>query len=86
MTEESIIKAYNEGINAVITLVQDLETRDHDLVIQMGSFTSEINTLNSGMMVLKIVNLEFSTRIAKLEARLNKNSNNSSKPPSTCTH
>ena len=76
MTEESIIKSYNEGINAVITLVKDL---NH----QMGSLTSEINTLNSEMIALKTVNLEFSTRIAELEARLNKNSNNSSKPPST---
>lgn len=76
MTEESIIKSYNEGIDAVITLVKDL---NH----QMGSLTSEINTLNSEMSALKIVNLEFSARIAELEARLNKNSNNSSKPPST---
>ena len=76
MTEESIIKSYNEGINAVITLVKDL---NH----QMGSLTSEINTLNSEMIALKTVNLEFSTRITELEARLNKNSNNSSKPPSS---
>ncbi|MHB1653499.1 MAG: hypothetical protein ACYCVD_13640 [Desulfitobacteriaceae bacterium] len=68
MTEESIIKSYNEGINAVISLVKDL---NHDFVIQMGSLTSEINAL-------KIANLEFSTRIAELEVRLNKNSNNSS--------
>ncbi len=73
MTDESIIKSYNEGINAVITLVKDL---NQDFLIQMGSLTSEINAL-------KIVNLEFSTRIAELEARLNKNSSNSSKPPSS---
>ena len=73
MTEESIIKSYNEGINAVITLVKDL---NHDFVSQMGSLTSEINTLNSEMIALK-------ARIAELEARLNKNSSNSSKPPST---
>ncbi len=73
MTEESIIKSYNEGINAVITLVKDL---NHDFVGQMGSLTSEITTLNSEMIALK-------ARIAELEARLNKNSNNSSKPPST---
>ena len=73
MTEESIIKSYNEGIDAVISLVKDL---NYDFVKQMGSLTSEIN-------VLKSANLEFSKRIAELEARLNKNSNNSSKPPST---
>ena len=73
MTEENIIKSYNEGINAVISLVKDLNC---NFVNQMGSLTSEINAL-------KIANLEFSIRIAELEARLNKNSNNSSKPPST---
>jgi len=73
MTEESIIKSYNEGINAVISLIKDL---NYDFVIQMGSLTSEINTRNSEMIALK-------ARIAELEARLNKNSNNSSKPPST---
>jgi transposase len=73
MTEESIIKSYNEGINAVISLVKDLNCNFED---QMRSLTSEINAL-------KITNLEFSARIAELEARLNKNSNNSSKPPST---
>lgn len=73
MTEESIIKSYNEGINAVISLIKDL---NYDFVNQMGSLTSEINTLNSEMIALK-------ARIAELEARLNKNSNNSSKPPST---
>lgn len=73
MTEESIIKSYNEGINAVISLIKDL---NYDFVNQMGSLTSEINTLNSEMIALK-------ARIAELEARLNKNSSNSSKPPST---
>lgn len=73
MTEEGIIKSYNEGINAVISLVKDLNRNFED---QMRSLTSEINAL-------KITNLEFSARIAELEARLNKNSNNSSKPPST---
>lgn len=80
MTEESIIKSYNEGINAVISLVKDL---NHDFLTQMGSLTNEINTLNSDITALKIVNLEFSTRIAELEASRNKNSSNSSKPPST---
>ena len=80
MNEESIIKSYNEGINAVITLVKDL---NHDFASQMGSLTSEINTLSSEMIALKTANLALSTRIAELESRLNKNSNNSSKPPST---
>jgi len=42
----------------------------------MGSLTGEINTLNNEMIALK-------TRIAELEASHNKNSSNSSKPPST---
>ena len=54
MTEESIIKSYNEGINAVITLVKDL---NHDFASQMGSLTSEINTLSSEMTTENIVQL-----------------------------
>lgn len=73
MTEESIIKSYNEGIHAVISLVKNL---NYDFVNQIGSLTNEINAL-------KTANLALSIRITELEARLNKNSNNSSKPPST---
>ncbi|MFZ3101350.1 MAG: DUF6444 domain-containing protein, partial [Desulfitobacteriaceae bacterium] len=73
MTEESIIKSYNEGLNSIIILVKDLT---NNFTNQIGSLTNEINDL-------KTVNLEFSNRIAELEARLNKNSSNSSKPPSS---
>lgn len=80
MTEESIIKSYNEGLNSIITLVKDL---NNNFTNQIGSLTSEITTLNHEIVDLKTVNLEFSHRIAELEARLNKNSSNSSKPPSS---
>jgi len=76
MTVESIIKSYNEGINSVISLVKDLNC-------QMGSLTDEITILNGEMIALKKMNLEFSARIAELEASNNKNSSNSSKPPSS---
>ena len=80
MTEESIMKSYNEGINSVITLVKDL---NNNFTNQMGTLTNEINSLNHEIVDLKTVNFEFSNRIAELEARLNKNSSNSSKPPSS---
>jgi transposase len=59
MDEAVIVKAYNEGLNAVITLFQDM----HNETVSM------VSVLNQ--------------RIAELEARLNKDSNNSSKPPSS---
>lgn len=80
MNEESIIKSYKEGIHAVVTLVKDL---NNGLSCQIGSLTSEITTLNNEINTLKKVNLQFSNRISELEARLNKNSSNSSKPPSS---
>ena len=43
MTEESIMKSYNEGINSVITLVKDLH---NNFTNQMGTLTNEISSLN----------------------------------------
>lgn len=62
MSEDEIIKIYNEGINSVIALVKGL--------------TETINNLND-----KIIALE--ERVKLLESQLNKNSKNSSKPPSS---
>ena len=62
MDEALIIKTYNDGMNAVVTLVKDLNG-------QISNLTKEVGSLNQ--------------RITELEARLNKNSNNSSKPPSS---
>lgn len=57
MDEKEIMQAYNQGLNAVITLVQDMHK----------SLSEQIEVLNQ--------------RITELEARLNKNSSNSGKPP-----
>lgn len=66
MDETNIIKAYNAGIDAVITLVKDIN----------ASFTERFDKLNDEIKTLN-------GRISELEARLNKNSGNSSKPPSS---
>jgi transposase len=62
MDEATIIKTYSDGINAVVSLVKDLNG-------QILVLTSQVDTLNK--------------RITELEARLNKNSGNSDKPPSS---
>lgn len=66
MDEATTIKAFNTGIDAVITLVKDMNT---SFTEQLDKFNDEIKTLN--------------VRISELEARLNKNSDNSGKPPSS---
>ena len=67
--EDLIIKAYNEGINAIILLVRGL--------------SQQITALEDGMSILKLENQKLNDRITELEVRLNKNSGNSSKPPSS---
>ncbi len=62
MDEDLIKKTYNDGINAVVSLVKDLHG-------QISSMSGQIADLNN--------------RITELETRLNKNSGNSSKPPSS---
>jgi len=67
--EALIIKTYNEGINAVISLVNGL--------------SEQITALKDEIIVMKTENQKLNDRITELEARLNKNSGNSSKPPSS---
>lgn len=62
MDEDLIKKTYNDGIDAVVSLVKDLHG-------QISSMSGQIADLNN--------------RITELETRLNKNSGNSSKPPSS---
>ena len=69
MNEELIIKTYNEGISAVVSMVNGINTK-------LESVTQEL-------MIIKSENKKLNDRIAELEARLNKNSSNSSKPPSS---
>jgi transposase len=69
MDEALIIKTYNEGISAVIALVKGISN-------ELGSMRGELQDL-------KTENHTLNERITGLEARLNKNSGNSSKPPSS---
>jgi transposase len=62
MDEATIERLYNEGLNSVITLVQDMHN-------QIVTLTNQIEVLNQ--------------RVTELEVQLNKNSGNSSKPPSS---
>lgn len=73
MDESSIIKTYNEGVNAIINLVKDINS----------NLSGQIGSLNEEIIGLKIDNQQLSDRIAELEARLNKSSGNNSKPPSS---
>jgi hypothetical protein len=75
MDESKIIATYTEGINAVITVVKDMSS-------QIQTLTGTITNLNDELVDLKSSSAKQDMRIAELEARLNKNSSNSSKPPS----
>lgn len=83
MDESKIIQIYNNGINAVITVVKDMSLRIDLLNDTIISLNNEINGLNNEIVELKASGAKQELRIAELEARLNKNSNNSSKPPSS---
>jgi len=69
MSESKIIEAYNKGITEVIDLVKGL--------------SSQINVLNTELSTLKAENKKLSDRLTEVEERINKNSSNSSKPPSS---
>jgi len=75
MDESKIIATYTEGINAVITVVKDMSS-------QIQTLTGTITHLNQKLVGLESSSAKQDMRIAELEARLNKNSSNSSKPPS----
>ncbi|SPF53131.1 transposase [Candidatus Desulfosporosinus infrequens] len=75
MDESKIIATYTEGINAVITVVKDMGS-------QIQSLTGTITHLNEKLVDLESSSAKQAMQIAELEARLNKNSSNSSKPPS----
>lgn len=89
MDESKIIETYKEGIHAVITVVKDMSSRVDllggtitELHSEIDGLNGEIGHLNSAMKDLKESSANQALMIAELEARLNKNSNNSSQPPS----
>lgn len=69
MSEAKIIEIYNQGISQVISVIKEL--------------SNEIKTLNSQVDTLSKENKALSERVKSLESQVNKNSNNSSKPPSS---
>ena len=69
MTESHITEIYNQGISQVISAINKL--------------SNEINTLNSQVESLSNDNMALNGRVKSLESQINKNSNNSSKPPSS---
>lgn len=76
MDDKKIIETYNKGMNAVIVVVKDLAS-------QVGNLNTEINTLNDKISTLETENLRLTNRLTELETRNNKNSSNSSQPPSS---
>ena len=90
MEEEKILKTYNEGITAVITVVKDMSSHI-DLLTgtvtnlngKINGLNTDINGLNTEIVDLKATCAKQWLRLTELEARLNMNSNNSSKPPSS---
>lgn len=69
MSEGQIIDIYNQGVSEVISLIKELSN-------QIKSLDSQIETLSKG-------NKALTERVKSLESQVNKNSNNSSKPPSS---
>lgn len=69
MSEGQIIDIYNQGVSEVIGLIKELSN-------QIKSLDSQIETLSKG-------NKALTERVKSLESQVNKNSNNSSKPPSS---
>jgi len=81
--EKVIIEAYNTGINSVIKLVNDLSSQIETLNAEITSLNAETTTLKKEISSIKADNKTLTTRMTELEARLNMNSKNSSKPPSS---
>ncbi|AEE97660.1 IS66 family transposase [Mahella australiensis] len=75
-SESKIIRTYDEDIDAVIVMVKDMS-------LHIDLLNGTIICLNNKIVDLEAFNARQEIQIAELEARLNKNSDNSSKPPSS---
>lgn len=80
MDESKIIDVYNKGITEVISLVKNMHT---NLNGEINGLFHNITQLNGEILGLKVENKELKLRLEELEAKINKNSSNSSKPPSS---
>jgi transposase len=76
MDESKIIETYNNGVSEIVSLMKDMNI----------GLTNHINILNKEIISLRLENQKLNARIAELESKKNKNSKNSSKPPSTDNH
>jgi transposase len=85
--EGKIVEIFNNGINSVILLVRNMEAEFNAAINQQTSGLINLNTTiahqNKEIEDLIKSNLEMRLKLIELEARLNKNSSNSSKPPSS---
>lgn len=69
VSEGKIIEIYNKGISEVIGLIKELSNQIKEQSANIDQLSKENKTLNE--------------RVKSLESQVNKNSNNSSKPPSS---
>jgi transposase len=76
MSENEILKVYREGINSVLTLVTGMTEKIDSLNLEIKSLSDKIDDVTKE-------NLELNQRVQSLESQTKKNSNNSSKPPSS---
>ena len=76
ISEAKLIELYNQGPEAVLKLVKEL-------YIGFNSLSAIGLEQRKCIEELTLSNLEMKAKIIELEARLNKNSDNSSKPPSS---
>ena len=68
MSEGKIIEIYNKGISEVIGLIKQLSNQIKEQSANIDQLSKENKALNE--------------RVKSLESQVNKNSNNSSNPPS----
>ena len=76
MDESKIIETYNNGVSEIVSLLKNM---NEELLKQLNIQNQELNSLRLENQILH-------AKITELEAKRNKNSNNSSKPPSTDNH
>jgi transposase len=86
LSDEQIIDIYNQGPEAVVSLVRELITAVNSLSSLETIVLEQQKIIESQAICIENLtkeNIELKNRIIELESRMNKNSNNSSKPPST---
>lgn len=78
--DETIVENYNNGISEIIYLMKEMNS---GLTNQISNLNVEVINLNHLVSSLREENNRLLARNIELEAKQNKDSNNSSKPPST---